>query len=879
MNESVDSHRQSRLQKPRPRALASTSKGTLRDVTPPPQPRILMRSDFSDKQAKKQKRSHNENSQLICICCLGKTNQNRPRKWSNDDSLCASLAALYPNFHQDKEFLPDIICQCCYDKLQVGKFKSAPVQSQNLVKNVKLSKCFDSGFIGSKNNDSVCEICKLATANPRPIKSQFLRHQKGKKGRPSSTVKPQKRITDLFPQTKNLSKRDKLEYAIDNLSPGTTDQFSLLLFERKEKQSETGEVSYKRVHGPERKLSFVDNSIQTIVSHSTLINIKCEIQASGNKMLKIAKILKDSCDNLKIEEYFKQSQIDHNKALADFFDHEEVDMEIYEWQDFQHWKVSDDNYLIDKIGHWSFHDKTLLLPSVGVPGFVEDASSGQVLTLKRGTTEVIWSSKIRPRTTLTRSSRNAASDSDHTDSQKWIFGVADSNGWFRIKNVQTGQCLTTIDANTVAVENLANQKDHDGKKRHKVKVKKTYAWCCELEAFICFIAQERDYTDENLKIEIGLDAGGDLLKLMMTVDEPEQPPSEIGTGEFTASPIKKKKKGKYMNKYKPRGVKGTFLIGVIRNCPETYENFKVILGKFNLYSFGFVPDFKAKRIALGLQSCSSTYSCSFCLWISGFDTDDELRTFESLAIDYEGYQALVDEIGPEKALKFAKKFHNATNRSLIKGDYPNQKILFKVLIDELHVYLGVGNHIFDSLFKIMNEDNPNLLETVYDWAYKQHICGLKYHGGALDGPNLDKLLDNLDSLHQFVPEKYHIYVEALRLFALVAKSCFSADKLWDNYKDYINEFKECYKKLEISVTPKAHVIFYEIPIFCDEVKQPLGKFSAQPFESMHFDFKPTYKCYMRPENHPQHGPKLKDAMVSYNGDHIILTRNVKKLNN
>ena len=290
MNESVDSHRQSRLQKPRPRALASTSKGTLRDVTPPPQPRILMRSDFSDKQAKKQKRSHNENSQLICICCLGKTNQNRPRKWSNDDSLCASLAALYPNFHQDKEFLPDIICQCCYDKLQVGKFKSAPVQSQNLVKNVKLSKCFDSGFIGSKNNDSVCEICKLATANPRPIKSQFLRHQKGKKGRPSSTVKPQKRITDLFPQTKNLSKRDKLEYAIDNLSPGTTDQFSLLLFERKEKESETGQVSYKRVHGPERKLSFVDNSIQTIVSHTTLINIKCEIQASGNKMLRIAKI-------------------------------------------------------------------------------------------------------------------------------------------------------------------------------------------------------------------------------------------------------------------------------------------------------------------------------------------------------------------------------------------------------------------------------------------------------------------------------------------------------------------------------------------------------------------------------------------------------------
>ena len=29
-----------------------------------------------------------------------------------------------------------------------------------------------------------------------------------------------------------------------------------------------------------------------------------------------------------------------------------------------------------------------------------------------------------------------------------------------------------------------------------------------------------------------------------------------------------------MNKYKPRGVKGVFLIGNVKHCPETYENFK-----------------------------------------------------------------------------------------------------------------------------------------------------------------------------------------------------------------------------------------------------------------------------------------------------------------
>ena len=59
-------------------------------------------------------------------------------------------------------------------------------------------------------------------------------------------------------QTEHLPKRDRLGHAIDNLFLGKTNQFSLLLFERKEKQIETAQVSYKRVHGPKRKLSFVD---------------------------------------------------------------------------------------------------------------------------------------------------------------------------------------------------------------------------------------------------------------------------------------------------------------------------------------------------------------------------------------------------------------------------------------------------------------------------------------------------------------------------------------------------------------------------------------------------------------------------------------------
>ena len=33
-------------------------------------------------------------------------------------------------------------------------------------------------------------------------------------------------------------------------------------------------------------------------------------------------------------------------------------------------------------------------------------------------------------------------------------------------------------------------------------------------------------------------------------------------------------------------------------------------------------------------------------------------------------------------------------------------------------------------------------ESVYVWAYRMNIVGLSYRGGALDGPNLNRLLEN-----------------------------------------------------------------------------------------------------------------------------------------
>ena len=90
-----------------------------------------------------------------------------------------------------------------------------------------------------------------------------------------------------------------------------------------------------------------------------------------------------------------------------------------------------------------------------------------------------------------------------------------------------------------------------------------------------------------------------------------------------------------------------------------------------------------------MQGCSATYSCSYCYGKAPFDEPAELRTFKSINEDYEAFKALVELYGPEEAYKHAKDCKNQIHKSLIEGDFEDQKLLFKMLIDELHIFLGI----------------------------------------------------------------------------------------------------------------------------------------------------------------------------------------------
>ena len=100
---------------------------------------------------------------------------------------------------------------------------------------------------------------------------------------------------------------------------------------------------------------------KAVIGHSTLMKIKMETKDSGRNIVKIAQIISDDCgDEIKIEEYFKETIIYENQKVKTFFDHKIVDMYIYDEKDFQMFKLSDEDYLVDKVNHLQFKQKAVI---------------------------------------------------------------------------------------------------------------------------------------------------------------------------------------------------------------------------------------------------------------------------------------------------------------------------------------------------------------------------------------------------------------------------------------------------------------------------------------------------------------------------------------
>ena len=679
-------------------------------------------------------KGHSDYCLSVCISCLDRSKSSSCRLLipkSGANSLVEEFVKICPDFFEMIDYLPKVVCDCCRRKLE-NKSATILVDYAQLVENVKEAQMGPS----TSTSKCSCEVCRIATTTINPQKSLFLLQSKPKPGRPS--LKP---VNSQSIDFSGLNQTEKVNQFL-LLSPGTRDQMSAAHVEQKIKESDptSKRVNLKRLHGQPMQLPKpgTEKPTKTVITKGTLIKIKKELYLSGRGSTKMAQILSaDNKDGIKIEKHFKEHVIENNKKLKSFFSSEKVDMQIYEKVDFQLWKLSNNNTLINKSGHACFQDNIMILPDVAVTGIIEDANSGNVLTFNKTSNEVT----LKPKVTLKKSisTRSNASDPRSaailrtSEKQTWILSHADAQGWFYIKHKKSGNFLTSNKTNVTLEEHCDK---NENTQKMPFNVKKDFAFCNDIEALITHIADERDYdTDQELKIEIGLDSGKGSCKVFMTVTEHKK----IGAGDFGPLPKKPKREAKWKSKHLDRGVKKMFVLGLVRNISETYQNFKILLSLPGLQLFAFIFDFKATRISLGLQPCSSKYSCSYCIGKAPFLECAELRTFRSLKKDQEGFRAEVLRVGLTRALKNAQKFHNAIYESLIIGDFLDQKILFKVLIDELHVFLGIGNKTFDSMYAAMVHDIDNDIfhASVYVWAEEESICGQKYRGGQLGGFQLE----------------------------------------------------------------------------------------------------------------------------------------------
>ncbi len=89
----------------------------------------------------------------------------------------------------------------------------------------------------------------------------------------------------------------------------------------------------------------------------------------------------------------------------------------------------------------------------------------------------------------------------------------------------------------------------------------------------------------------------------------------------------------------------------------------------------------------------------------------------------------------------------------------------------------------------------------------------------------------------------------------------------DIFRETIDQFKPAYLALNVTISPKNHVIFDHVTQFCEEKKSGLGKFSEQASESVHSDFKKTWENVK--VNSDSFGRLLNRAILKYNILHLF----------
>ena len=166
------------------------------------------------------------------------------------------------------------------------------------------------------------------------------------------------------------------------------------------------------------------------------------------------------------------------------------------------------------------------------------------------------------------------------------------------------------------------------------------------------------------------------------------------------------------------GVNRLLPLAVCPNIPETHHNLRQIMEHLKLHKIKnmfIVMDLCLLNVVLGISSHGGRHSCAFCDGTSTLKSGN-LRTFGHLSQKYQEYLAA----GANPA--HMKNFANVTQECLIAG-HPSQKILDVIPLPELHLLMGVVNH----LLKLIINYFPDILDILkhHNIFHHGYQCGWK----------------------------------------------------------------------------------------------------------------------------------------------------------
>ena len=367
-------------------------------------------------------------------------------------------------------------------------------------------------------------------------------------------------------------------------------------------------------------------------------------------------------------------------------------------------------------------------------------------------------------------------------------------------------------------------------------------YCPNLEELVWFILDQRRLAPPESLIKISLDGGGSFFKVCLQVVNLSNSSPEAKRGEYLST-----------------GVKKIFIIAIVEDISETFYNISQILGLIKTKDILhlMVCDLKVANILCGLQGHASKHPCCFCeVAKESLHQDAAPRTLGSLRKNFEAYKS--------SGKPLAADFQNCIHEPIFSGS-DETEILDVLVPPELHLLLGIVNHLFQGMKRIWNAAST--------WPQKLHISTSPYHGSEnFNGPACHKLLQNIDQLELLVQNSSSFqvqpFIQAFRDFRMVVHSSFGMS-LDNNFFRFIRNFKESCEHLPVTITPKLHILFFHVPEFIRRKNMPLGVFSEQASESVHQDFQKFWDTrYKRAMGHPEYSNKLLKSIVEYNSKHI-----------